>query len=257
MDTTHSLTAAPALTGASSRSSGATLPGLSPRRAVLAWARGLVKALAASALLATAGPACAEADGPARPATFVPAAQAWARVLPPPTQRELRVRAALQRAVAAPRVAALVREILPADVQVVVVDGPPDGLGAYYPGLAVAGYEHVHANERARRLISGSWGLIVLDARLEELASRETIAFVLAHEYGHHRLERGHTEADADLYAKRLLVPLGLWSPAAAQDAFEMAVGLPFARRIVPAIGERLRALEESLQVAMPTPHRR
>ena len=160
--------------------------------------------------------------------------------------REDRLRSAIERAVPAPRVAALVQEILPPDVQVAVVHNPPGGLGAYYPGLAVAGYDHVYANERERRLLSGRWGLIVLDARLEEQAARETIAFVLAHEYGHHRLGRGHTEADADAHARYMLTRLGLWSPRAAENAFELAVGLPFARRLVPAVGERLRALEEA-----------
>jgi Zn-dependent protease with chaperone function len=206
----------------------------------------LTAALLAFAALLAAAPARAQDTDPARPAAFVPPSQAWARLQPPPTQREDRVRAALLRAVPAPRVAALVQEILPPDVQVAVVHNPPGGLGAYYPGLAVAGYDHVYANERERRLLSGPWGLIVLDARLEEQAARETIAFVLAHEYGHHRLGRGHTEADADAHARYMLTRLGLWSPRTAENAFELAVGLPFARRLVPAVGERLRALEEA-----------
>lgn len=201
--------------------------------------------LAWAAALLAGSPAGAQENDATRAAAFMPASQVWARVLPPPTQREQRVRAALQRAVPAPRVAALVQELLSADVQVAVVHDPPDGLGAYYPNLALAGYEHVYANERERRIVGGSWGLIVLDARLEEQAEREIIAFVLAHEYGHHRLARGHTEVQADAFARRMLSPSGLWSPRAAQSAFELAVRLPFARQLVSGVDERLRALEE------------
>jgi len=232
-------------------------PALPARRAfgaVTILARRCATLLLAAATLLTGAAASAQDADPTRPAAFVPASQAWARLQPPPTQREERVRAALVRAVPAPRVAALVQEILPPDVQVAVVHNPPGGLGAYYPGLAVAGYEHVYVNERERRVLSGAWGLIVLDARLEEQATRETIAFVLAHEYGHHRLERGHTEAHADAYARQLLTRLGLWSPRAAESAFELAVGLPFARRLMPAVSERLRALEETAPVATAAP---
>jgi hypothetical protein len=196
-------------------------------------------------------PAQAQDAEPTRPAAFAAPSQAWARLMPGSTQREERVRSALQRAVPAPRVAALVQEILPPGVQVAVVHNPPGGLGAYYPGLSVAGYEHVYANERERRMVNGSWGLIVLDARLEEQATRETIAFVLAHEYAHHRLEPGHSEAHADAFARYMLAPLGLWSPRAAESAFELAVGRPFARRFVPTIRERMRALEEDRQAVV------
>lgn len=218
------------------------------------WSRRLGATLLAALALLAAAPAPAQDVATDRPAAFLPATAAWARLQPPATQREVQVRAALVRAVPAPRVAALVQEILPPDVQVAVVRDPPGGLGAYYPGLAVAGYDHVHASERGRRMLSGPWGLIVLDARLEEQATRETIAFVLAHEYGHHCLGRGHTEVEADAYARQVLTRLGLWSPRAAESAFELAVGLPFARRLVAGISERLRALEEMAAVGPARP---
>ena len=204
------------------------------------------------ALLLDGGtPARAQASDGARPATFAPTAPS----APGGTfDRERAVRAALARAIPAPRVAALVQEILPPDVQVVVVRDAPAGLGAYHPGLALAGYEHVHASQRGRHVLTGPWGLIVLDARLEERASREAIAFVLAHEYAHHQLRGAHTEADADAYARRTLIPLGLWSPHAAEGAFELAAGLPFARHLVPAVGARLRALEATAAQATATP---
>lgn len=169
--------------------------------------------------------------------------------------REERVRAALERSVPAPRVQALVNEMLPGDVQVVVVRNAPGGVGAYYPGLMAIGYEHVYTNTRQRRVHSGRPGLIVLDARLEEQADRDIIAFVLAHEHGHHRLERGHGEHHADAYARDLLTRLGMWSPGIAAAAFQFAAGVPLARWLVPAVAERLRALEaDSQAVAMTQP---
>lgn len=169
--------------------------------------------------------------------------------------REERVRAALERSVPAPRVQALVNEMLPGDVQVVVVRNAPGGVGAYYPGLVAFGYEHVYTNARERRVHSGRPGLIVLDARLEEQADRDIIAFVLAHEHGNHRLERGHAEHHADAYARDLLTRLGMWSPHIAAAAFQFAAGVPLARWLVPAVAERLRALEAGTQaVAMSQP---
>lgn len=169
--------------------------------------------------------------------------------------REERVGAALDRSVPAPRVQALVDEMLLGDVQVVVVRNAPGGVGAYYPGMMAFGYEHVYTNVRERRVNSSRPGLIVLDARLEEQADREVIAFVLAHEYGHHRLERGHAEHHADAFARDLLTRVGMWSPHIPAAAFQFATGVPLVRWLVPALADRLRALEAETQtVAMAQP---
>ena len=157
--------------------------------------------------------------------------------------REDRLRSAIERAVPAPRVAAVVREILPPDVQVVVVPQAPGGLGAYHAGLALSGYAHVHSSRQERQVYGGRRGLIVVDARLEELASRETIAFVLAHEYARHRLGRGHSAVQADAFAREALAQMGLWSPRAAESAFALAQGPGGSPGHAPAVAERMRAL--------------
>jgi len=215
-----------------------------------AWAGLRSAGAAAIATLALAWAAAAQAQGgdATRPmAHLVPAAQPAgapadlaARVA---ALREDRLRSALERAVPAPRVAAVVREILPPDVQVVVVPKAPGGLGAYHPGMALSGYAHVHASQQERQVYSGRRGLIVVDARLEEQASRETIAFVLAHEYAHHRLGRGHTDVQADAFAREALAQMGLWSPRAAESAFALALGPGGAQGHAPAVVERMRAL--------------
>ena len=216
-----------------------------------AWAglRSAGAATIAALALAWAAAAQAQGGGATRPmAHFVPAAQPAGA---PPADlaarvaalREVRLRSALERAVPAPRVAAVVLEILPPDVQVVVVPKAPGGLGAYYPGMALSGYAHVHTSQQERRVYSGRRGLIVVDARLEEQASRETIAFVLAHEYAHHRLGRGHTAVQADAFAREALAQMGLWSPRAAESAFALALGPGGAQGHAPAAVERMRAL--------------
>lgn len=167
------------------------------------------------------------------------------------------LRTLVARALPAPRVSALVNQILPADVQVVVVRSAPGGIGAYYAGVVARDQPHVYANPLGRLAHQGSPGLIVLDALLEDEASTESIAFVLAHEFAHHQLDRGHTELLADAYARRLLERHGLWSPQAAEDAFKAAFTVPWKRWLVPAVAERLRAIREqdpALRVANATP---
>jgi hypothetical protein len=235
-----------------------------PAQALAAWAclRCALRAALCAAVglgFAPAGQADSGAAEGRQAAAFSPATQAVSRGADLPGQlatlREERVRAALERSVPAPRVQALVSEMLPGDVQVVVVRNAPGGVGAYYPGLMAIGYEHVYTNTRQRRVHSGRPGLIVLDARLEEQADRDIIAFVLAHEHGHHRLERGHGELHADAYARDLLTRLGMWSPGIAAQAFQFAAGVPLARWLVPAVADRLRALEAGPQaVAMAQP---
>ena len=167
-----------------------------------------------------------------------------AQTASPSGDRDDELRAALVRIQAAPRVRELVGELLHGDIQVVVVRNAPGGIGAYYPGVAVTGLDHVYRNNNDLRVYYGPRGLIVLDARLEEQATRETIAFVLAHEYAHHHLGRGHTEQHADAFARRLLQHRGMWTSATAGQALGFAAGSAWARWLMPAVAARLRALE-------------
>lgn len=188
------------------------------QRWIASWLCGL--------LFAFAGPASAQAAGAL-------------------SEREESLRAALVRMQPAPRVQEVVNELLYADVQVIVVRNAPGGIGAYYPGVSVTGLNHVYRNPRDQRIYYGPRGLIVLDARLEEQATRETIAFVVAHEYGHHHLHRGHTEHDADAFARRLLEHRGMWAPGTAGEAFGFAAGWPWARRLPLTTAARMRALDD------------
>lgn len=139
-----------------------------------------------------------------------------------------RLRTALERAVPAPRVAAVVDKLLPPDVQVVVVRQAPEGLGAVHAGVFLSGYEHVQTQRRERHVLSGRRGLMVLDARLESAAPAETIAYALARQYAHLRLEPGHSEAQAGAFARQLLAAAGLWSHGASRGAAELvAASLP------------------------------
>ena len=226
------------------------------RGGIPAWRRCLgAAALAALALVGAVDARAQGMDSTRQVARFAPATQHGMAPLDLAARvaalREDRLRSAIERAVPAPRVAAVVREVLPPDVQVVVVPRAPGGLGAYYAGLALSGYAHVHSSREERRVYSGRRGLIVVDARLEELASRETIAFVLAHEYAHHRLERGHTAEQADAFAREALVQMGLWSPRAVESAFALALGPGGAQEPAAEIVRRTRALGlgETVQV--------
>jgi hypothetical protein len=213
-----------------------------------AWRRRLGTALIAALSLAAAAGAGAQGMDAPRPVAHVAPAPLETTAPMDLAQRvaalrEHRLRSAIERAVPAPRVAAVVREILPPDVQVVVVPQAPGGLGAYHAGVALSGYAHVHSSRQERQVYGGRRGLIVVDARLEELASRETIAFVLAHEYAHHRLGRGHSAVQADAYAREALAQMGLWSPRAAESAFALAQGPGGSPGHTPAVAERMRAL--------------
>lgn len=158
--------------------------------------------------------------------------------------RENRLRSFIERAEPAPRVQALVEIILPPEVQVAVVRNAPDGLGSFYPNVGAVGYENLYSSSR-RSVRSGTRGLIVLDAKLEDRGKSEAIAFVLAHEYARLRLGHGHPRHQADAFAREMLKALGLWSLEGAASAFELATGVPMARVLVPSVVERLRALEE------------
>jgi hypothetical protein len=216
------------------------LPGARMRRAQAA-------ALAALALLHGAAALAQPMEG-ARTANRVAAAPSAGGATPDLASRlaalrEDRLRGTVERAVPAPRVAAVVQDVLPPDVQVVVVPRAPDGLGSYHPDMALTGYEHVHSSRQERLVHGGRRGVIVVDARLEEQASRETIAFVLAHQYARHRLGRAHSDVDVDAFARDALVQMGLWSPRAVESAFALALGPGSALGAVPAIAQRMRAL--------------
>lgn len=155
--------------------------------------------------------------------------------------RAQRLREAVERAVPAPRVAAVVNEVLPPDVQVVVVPRAPGGLAAYHAGLAISGHAHVHSSQRERQVFGSRRGVFVVDAVLEAQASRETIAFVLAHEYALHCLDRGPPAADT--LARDVLLHMGLWSPRAAERAFALAQGPGWGAVSAAAVSARMRAL--------------
>lgn len=213
-----------------------------------AWIRLVAAAvLATLALLGASGARAQGVDGSRGVAHFLSATRSVTAPLDLATRvaalREDRLRSAIERAVPAPRVAAVVREILPPDVQVVVVPQAPGGLGAYHAGVALSGYAHVHSSRLERWVHSSRRGLIVVDARLEAQASREAIAFVLAHEYARHSLERGHTEVQADALAREALLQMGLWSPRAVESAFALALGCGGARGEAVALTGRMRAL--------------
>lgn len=215
-------------------------PGVWMRRAKAA-------ALAALALLHGAAALAQPTDG-ARTANRVVAAPSAGSATPDlaarlAALRKDRLRGTVERAVPAPRVAAVVQDVLPPDVQVVVVPRAPDGLGSYHPEMALTGYEHVHSSRQERLVHGGRRGVIVVDARLEEQASRETIAFVLAHQYARHRLGHGHSDVEVDAFARAALVQLGLWAPRAVESAFALALGPGSALGEAPVIAQRMRAL--------------
>lgn len=142
---------------------------------------------------------------------------------------------ALSRALPAPRVAAVAERLRLLDVKIIAVADSPWGLGAYYPGV------------------------IIVDSHLND-ETAEVIAFVLAHEYGHHiaghwKVEMGRAlalsqdkgiedpaqmlellgehpaqaqshkhEFEADAIAKQLLVYNNLWSPSETQRLFKTAL---------------------------------
>jgi len=203
--------------------------------------------LAALALVSGAKVCAQEAQGGRQVSQFLPASalaeprrDLASRLEALKTQR---LNQAVERAVPAPRVAAVVHEILPPDVQVVVVPGAPSGLASYHPGLVLSGYAHVHASHGEPQVLGSRRGVIIVDARLEELASRETIAFVLAHEYARQHLDRGHTAIDADAFARAALVQMGLWSPRAVERAFALAQGQGWGGSSPSTAEARMRAL--------------